>query len=465
MIHFPNTLAFKLTFWYTLVVIILITIVFTASYFSLKKTLDRNMEQDLLDGIVEFQILYQNEGLDGVKREIELEMQFGENQKFFFQLFDKDGTKIYSSDLSLWQSLPNNQHLIKQVFSTRKSIFQTINVQGMEYQAKIVHGLISPDILLHTGESTEDTKDIMTSLSSVFISMFLIVIPVAFFIGWLMASRAVKGIKEVSRIAAEIEKGRLDRRVSVSAQGDEISQLVSTFNAMLDRIKVLIFELTEMTDNIAHDLRSPLARIRVISEAALSNEKTPNEFKSAASDTIEECDRLLQMINSALDIAEAEAGVCQPSKQKINISQLVQDACELFETMAERKHIKLTYHLENNCDIYGNKQNLQRMLANLIDNAIKYTLDNGEVNVALACSEQNIEIMVKDTGIGIHKNNQSRVFDRFFRCDQSRTHDGCGLGLSYSRAVARSHNGDINLVNNMGGGSCFTILLPKKSAE
>ncbi len=465
MIHFPNTLAFKLTFWYTLVVIILITIVFTASYFSLKKTLDRNMEQDLLDGIVEFQILYQNEGLDGVKREIELEMQFGENQKFFFQLFDKDGTKIYSSDLSLWQYLPNNQHLIKQVFSTRKSIFQTINVQGMEYQAKIVHGLIAPDILLHTGESTEDTKDIMTSLSSVFISMFLIVIPVAFFIGWLMASRAVKGIKEVSRIAAEIEKGRLDRRVSVSAQGDEISQLVSTFNAMLDRIKVLIFELTEMTDNIAHDLRSPLARIRVISEAALSNEKTPNEFKSAASDTIEECDRLLQMINSALDIAEAEAGVCQPSKQKINISQLVQDACELFETMAERKHIKLTYHLENNCDIYGNKQNLQRMLANLIDNAIKYTLDNGEVNVALACSEQNIEIMVKDTGIGIHKNNQSRVFDRFFRCDQSRTHDGCGLGLSYSRAVARSHNGDINLVNNMGGGSCFTILLPKKSAE
>ncbi len=465
MIHFPNTLAFKLTFWYTLVVIILITIVFTASYFSLKKTLDRNAEQDLLDGIVEFQMLYKNEGLDGVKREIELEMQFGENQKFFFQLFDKDGTKIYSSDLSLWQSLPNNQHLIKQVFSTRKSIFQTINVQGMEYQAKIVHGLIAPDILLHTGESTEDTKDIMTSLSSVFISMFLIVIPVAFFIGWLMASRAVKGIKEVSRIAAEIEKGRLDRRVSVSAQGDEISQLVSTFNAMLDRIKVLIFELTEMTDNIAHDLRSPLARIRVISEAALSNEKTPNEFKSAASDTIEECDRLLQMINSALDIAEAEAGVCQPSKQKINISQLVQDACELFETMAERKHIKLTYHLENNCDIYGNKQNLQRMLANLIDNAIKYTLDNGEVNVALACGKENIEIMVKDTGIGIHKNNQSRVFDRFFRCDQSRTHDGCGLGLSYSRAVARSHNGDINLVNNMGGGSCFTILLPKKSAE
>ncbi len=131
----------------------------------------------------------------------------------------------------------------------------------------------------------------------------------------------------------------------------------------------------------------------------------------------------------------------------------------------KKKHIKLTCHLENNCDIYGNKQNLQRMLANLIDNAIKYTLDNGEVNVALACSEQNIEIMVKDTGIGIHKNNQSRVFDRFFRCDQSRTHDGCGLGLSYSRAVARSHNGDINLVNNMGGGSCFTILLPKKSAE
>jgi len=460
MMHFPNTVAFRLTFWYTFVVIILITIAFSASYFTLKKTLDQNMEHDLLEDIVEFQILYQNEGLDGIKREIQREMNLGEEHRFFFQLFDKNGARIYSSDLSEWGFLPENSHIIKQVFSTRNYIFQTISYNGTEYKAKTIYDLISPDILLYTGESTEDIQDILTLLSSVFISMLLIVIPISFVIGWLMARHAVKGIKEVSRIASEIEKGKLDQRVSVTTQGDEITLLVNTFNAMLDRIRILISEMKEMTDNIAHDLRSPLARIRVISELALSNDKTPKEFKSAASDTIEECDRLLQMINSTLDVAEVEADDFQQQKQKVNISQLIQDACELFEAMAEQKHIKLVYRLEDSCYIDGNIQNLQRMLANLLDNAIKYTFDNGQVDVVLTSTRKNIEITVMDTGMGIPKNDHARVFDRFFRCDQSRTHDGCGLGLSFSRAVARSHGGDINLSSHIEKGSHFTIKLP-----
>ncbi|VAW93607.1 hypothetical protein MNBD_GAMMA21-3078, partial [hydrothermal vent metagenome] len=339
MMHFPNTVAFRLTFWYTFVVIILITIAFSASYLTLKKTLDQNMEYDLLEDIDEFRILYKNEGLDGIKREIEREMNLGEEHKFFFQLFDKNGTRIYSSDLTDWEYLPENPHIIKKVFSTRNYIFQTISTKGTEYKAKTIYDLISPDILLYTGESTEEIQDILTLLSNVFISMILIVIPISFVIGWLMARHAVKGIKEVSRIASEIEKGKLDQRVSVTTQGDEIALLVNTFNAMLDRIRILISEMKEMTDNIAHDLRSPLARIRVISELALSNEKTPKEYKSAASDTIEECDRLLQMINSTLDVAEVEADAFQQQKQKVNISQLIQDACELFEALAEQKNI------------------------------------------------------------------------------------------------------------------------------
>jgi len=420
------------------------------------------MEYDLLEGIVEYQILYKNEGLEGVKREIENEMSLGEGEKYFFQLFDKNGTEIYSSDLSHWEHLPDNQHFVKQVFSTRQFIFQTISLQDAEYKTKAIYDLISPDILLYTGESTEDIQDIMALLSSVFIVMFVIVLPVAFVIGWLMAGHAVKGIKEVSRIASEIEKGKLDRRVSMSGQGDEITQLINTFNAMLDRIRVLISEMNEMTDNIAHDLRSPLARIRVISELALSNDNSPQEIKSASSDILEECDRLLQMINLTLDVAEAEAGTFQTPKQKVNISQLVLDACELFEAMAEQKCIKLVYRLENNCYMYGDIQNLQRMLSNLLDNAIKYTLADGQVDVALTCIGQTIEILVQDTGMGIPEHDQTRVFDRFFRCDQSRTLDGCGLGLSFSRAVAYSHGGDINLSSHFKKGSCFTIKLPIK---
>lgn len=460
MIRVPNTLSFRLTFWYTLVVIILIIIAFSASYFTLKKTLEQNMVDDLLDDIVEFKVLYQNKGLDGVKREIEQEIKLGDVEEFFFQLFNKQGVRIYSSDMTHWKFLPENKNIIEQVFSTGASVTQNINIKGREYKAKTIHYLLAPDVLLYTGELTEGIQEVMDLLSGVFISIFLIALPVAFFMGWLIAEHAVKGIKEVSRIASEIEKGNLDRRVCVSAQGDEIAQLVNTFNAMLDRIRVLIFEMTEMTDNIAHDLRSPLAHIRVISESVLSNDKTPDEFKSAASDTIEECDRLLQMINSTLDVAEAEADTFQNAKQKVNITQLVEDACELFEVLAENKAIKLVCRVDKNCYLYGNTQNLQRMLANLLDNALKYTLENGRVDVALICNENNIEIRVMDSGIGIPNKDHARVFDRFFRCDQSRTHDGCGLGLSFSRAVARSHGGDIFLSSNLQEGSCFTIKLP-----
>ncbi|MCF6325106.1 MAG: HAMP domain-containing histidine kinase [Gammaproteobacteria bacterium] len=458
MIRFPNTLAFRLTFWYTLIVIVLITIAFSASYFSLKETLHQNMKNDLAEGIAEFQSLYKNEGLAGIKQEIKREEESEEEQKSFSLLLDKNGTQIYSSNLSHWELLPENQKIIKQVFSTRKFVFQITSIHGTEY--KTIYDLITPDILLYTGESTEEMQDILALLSSVFIGMLLLVIPIAFLIGWLMAGHAVKGIKEVSRIASEIEKGKLDRRVSVSSQGDEITQLADTFNGMLDRIRTLISEMKEMTDNIAHDLRSPLARIRVISESTLSNDNTPQEFKSAASDTIEECDRLLQMINSTLDVAEAEADTFQASKQRVNISQLVQDACELFEALSEQKGIKLVCRLENSCYVHGNIQNLQRMLANLLDNAIKYTSGNGRVDVILTGTHQNIEIVVMDTGMGIPGNDQARVFDRFFRCDQSRTHDGCGLGLSFSRAVARSHGGDIYLNSSQDKGSCFTIKLP-----
>jgi len=460
MILFPNTLIFRLTFWYTLVVVILISSAFGLSYFLLQQTLYQNVEEDLLEDVIEYQEIFHNEGLNGIEQELIRDARATDEKINFFQFFDKNANRIYSSNLSNWQFLPENLDTIKQVFFNKKDIFKTLDVRGEDYQVKTIFTLIDPNVLLYMGESTEEVHEVMELLLNVFIALLIIVIPFAFIISWLMARRAVKGIKEVSRIASEIERGKLDRRVSVSAQGDEITQLVNTFNSMLDRIWVLISEMNEMTDNITHDLRSPLARIRVISEQLLSNDDTPQKYKTAASDTIEECDRLLQMINSMLDVAEAEAGIIQISKLKVNMTQLVQDACELFEAIAEQKEIKFNCYLQDDCYTYGNIHNLQRMLANLLDNAIKYTPNNGQVEIILTCTSQHIKIAVQDTGMGIPEGDQVKVFDRFFRCDQSRTHDGCGLGLSFSRAVARTHRGDIKLLSRLENGSCFTVTLP-----
>lgn len=460
MIRLPDTLTFRLAFWYTLVVILLMTVAFSTSYLLLKETLERGIEEDLLEDTDEFRALYQKEGLAGVKREVDRDMESGEGGHFFFQLFDSNGARIYTSDLSSWKFLPEDENTVIKVLSTGASTLQSIRAPEEGYEVKTVHAVIAPGILMHFGESTEEIQDITALLPSVFAVVLLLAIPLASLTGLLMARRAVKGIKEVSRIAAEIEKGRLERRVSVASQGEEIQQLANTFNAMLDRIWVLVTEMREMTDNIAHDLRGPLARIRMITESILSDDDTPQQFRSTTSDIIEECDRLLQMINSALDVAEAEAGAIQVPNQKVDISQLVRDACELFEPMAEEKSIDLSFRLEEDSCICGNIHKLQRMIANLLDNALKYTEPGGRVDVTLNRAGENIEIRVLDTGVGIPEDDQARVFDRFFRCDQSRTLSGCGLGLSYSRAVARSHGGDIVVSSSLEKGSCFAVTLP-----
>ena len=207
----------------------------------------------------------------------------------------------------------------------------TEKLPQQNYATRIIYGLLASDVVYHAGETVEQKAELMEVLLHVFVVMFVAVIPLASVISWIMANKAVQGIEEVSRTAADIQSGQLDKRVTVQAQGDEIKKLADTFNAMLDRIHVLISEMREMTDNIAHDLRSPLARIRAISEVALSNDRTIEEHKAAAADTIEECDRLLQMINTTLDVAEAEVGIANGTAEKVNVSELVYDACELFE--------------------------------------------------------------------------------------------------------------------------------------
>jgi len=182
--------------------------------------------------------------------------------------------------------------------------------------------------------------------------------------------------------------------------------------------------------------------------------------KTAAANTLEQCDKLLQYINATLDVAEAEAGVSTSQNEPVDISTVTSDACELFETIAEEKNIMITARLEPGCTVSGNRQNLQRMIANILDNALKYTPVSGKVGIFLDKDGNNIKITVSDTGIGIPASVQQRVFDRYFRCDQSRTEAGCGLGLSFARAVARSHNGDITLTSTPGIGSEFTIIIP-----
>jgi signal transduction histidine kinase len=247
----------------------------------------------------------------------------------------------------------------------------------------------------------------------------------------------------------------------VKIKGDEIDQLAITFNQMLDRIQALLTEIKEMSDNMAHDLRSPITRIRGIAEVTLTTGKSLSEYEAMAASTIEECDRLLDMINTMLMISKAEAGVDHLTREEVNLTEVVQGACRLFEPTAEDKGIALSCHLPDESRLLGDMQMIQRMLSNLLDNAIKYTPPGGSVSVSVSENDGQVLVCVQDTGIGISPKDLPHIFERFYRCDESRSQTGIGLGLSLARAIARGHGGDITTTSRPNQGSTFTITLPR----
>jgi len=462
MVCIPNTLTFRLTLGYALSFVVFIGLAFLGLYLSIATIMNGEMEGDLIEDVNEYRQLLKREGIDALYKEIEDEIQSSDASTEFIKLVDGQGQDVSTSDLSFWQNLSTDADTVAQLTSDIEPVIDTVSIEGKKYETKIIYGHLGPDLVIQLGESLEQKEDILELLLTALIIMFCLVVPISSIIGWIIVKKAVWGIEEVSNAAADIEKGRLDSRVSISGQKDEIQKLADTFNAMASRIQILMSEMRELTDNIAHDLRSPLGRIRVNAEMALSGDESLDSYRNASAEIIEECDRLVQMINTGLDIAEAEAGLDHAKKEQLNLSALTQDACELFEPVAESKFIDMTVTFEPVCQINGNRQNLQRMIANVLDNALKYTPENGKVDVKVETNEQSTVITIIDNGIGIPISDQPKIFDRFYRCDRSRSNDGCGLGLSFSRAVARTHGGDITLNSEPSKGTTFKISLPAR---
>jgi heavy metal sensor kinase len=384
-------------------------------------------------------------------------------RKVFFRLLTPNGVAFSSSNMAYWQDIGIQAGAIEQVLQGAGPVFETTLVPGRKDEVRILYARLSPRIIIQVGQAMETRSRFFDAFKGIFIGTMLFLIVLAAGVGWFMAKQAVSGVEAVTRTARMISGSSLEERVPVKARGDEIDQLAITFNQMLDRIQGLLVELKEMTDNIAHDLKSPIARVRGAAEVTLATGKSLEEYEAMAASTIEECDRLLDMINTMLLISKTEAGVDTLSIGEIDLTQLVHDACELYEPGAEDKQITLSCAAPDGMRLTGDGRMIQRMLANLLDNAIKYTGPGGRVDVSASnTATGRMEISVADTGTGIASGDLPRVFERFYRGDQSRSASGIGLGLSLARAIARAHGGDITVVSAPGTGSSFTVTIPTR---
>jgi len=285
-------------------------------------------------------------------------------------------------------------------------------------------------------------------------------------VSWFFVSRRVlKRIDSVSATTRRIMAGDLSGRLEVTGTGDEFDRLAESLNAMLERIEALLHGLKDVSDNIAHDLKTPLTRLRNRLEAALAGPEDTASYRATVEATIEESDRLIQIFNALLMIARIEAGLPDTAMVEVEAGAILRDVAELYEPLAEEKGIRLTVRSPETIRLKGNRELLGQAVANLVDNAIKHARAGAvetrpvEVTVSAAREGSNVALRVADNGCGIPAGDRERVLQRFVRLEKSRSAPGSGLGLSLVAAVVRLHHGTIEL-GDAGPGLTVTIRLP-----
>ncbi|PIP41153.1 MAG: two-component sensor histidine kinase [Desulfobacterales bacterium CG23_combo_of_CG06-09_8_20_14_all_51_8] len=453
-----GTLAFRLTAWYAVIFTVCSLIALSVFYYKISVITLKASDQELLEEVDEFAVIVKEGGADHVKKYMTAEVESDE-EDVFFRLVSPDGRILEMKGKPFWNQIKPPSHIFETLQKTGKPVLETLTLQGYKYPVRTVCGMISPELMLQVGISLAENEKYLHVFRRLLLNLIFPLFFISTVIGWFLARHALKGVEEVTLTAMDITKGAYDKRVQVKKRLLEVSRLAETFNTMLDKIQALLKNMREITDNIAHDLRSPLARIRGIAEVILVGKSSISDYEEMAASTIEECDNLIDMINIMLDIMETEAGVGRFEKEPVDLKKLLIDACDLFRPVADEKNITLLMRLADEMVIQGDKSRLQRMVTNLLENAIKYTGPGGKVTISAYKDNRQVHIVFEDTGIGIPAAEIPQIFERFYRCDRSRAESGVGLGLSLAKAIAKSFGGDISVESVPGQGSTFHVTL------
>jgi signal transduction histidine kinase len=287
--------------------------------------------------------------------------------------------------------------------------------------------------------------------------------------GIFVARRVLQRIDSMTATNERIMAGDLSGRLAVTGSGDEFDRLANSLNAMLERIEALMSGLKQVSDNIAHDLKTPLTRLRNRTEEALRSAKGESDYRAALESTIEESDGLIRTFDALLMIARAEAGEARHGMTDFDANDVAKSVVELYEPLAEEKGLHLAADINGPLPVHGSRELIGQALANLIDNAIKYGAagrpgDKSEIRVATHRENGSALLSVADHGRGISAADRSRAVERFVRLEPSRSRPGVGLGLSLAAAVARLHGGELRLEDNSPG-LRVTLALPARSGE
>jgi signal transduction histidine kinase len=379
---------------------------------------------------------------------------------FFVRIVDSNDATVFLSHPFLWEKFDIVRP--RDPLSEGEWHYYTSKRDGDLLE--VASARLPDGALLQVGKGIVDRQEVMVRFRDTLLATIIPMVLIGFAGGAFLAYRALRPIRGVSVVARSIvDTGRFDARVAARESGDEVDELVVLFNRMLEKIEVLIRGMKDALDNVAHDLRTPVTRLRGVAEAALRAEGDSDAYREALADCLEESERVTTMLDTLMDISEAETGTMKLSLEPVNIAALVDEVADLYGCVAEEKNIVLSTKAPKDICLFADRPRLRQVLANLVDNAIKYTPSRGHVEIEAFAEEQSAVVLVKDDGPGITTEELPRLWDRLYRGDKSRSQRGLGLGLSLVKAVVQAHHGQVEAAGKPGGGAVFSVHLPVQS--
>ncbi|MCI0411683.1 ATP-binding protein [bacterium] len=451
-------ISFRIWFWYSSLLVLSGFALFLLVHFFLSSSLiqqDRNSVESELNALT---TMYQKEGLDAVREELEKQ-----NELFFIRVVGANKNILLSSDPNSFEDYDLNE-IDKAVASANGWI--TIPEVRQQDELKILEPTEVLDIatarmpdgvLLQVGKTSEHRQDLLARFH--FITV-LVMVPLILVVGAVLAFRSLQPLRTLINTVKAVQAGKIGRRVPIGRTQDELNELAMLFNEMLSKIENLIEGMKNSLDNVAHDLRTPITRLRAIAETAVESDASKERYREALLDCMEESDRILAMLNTLMDISEAETGSMKLNIENVSVSELFEDTVDLYQYVAEDQGLRITKLCQPDLHLTADRHRLRQVLANLLDNAVKYNKPGGEIHLkSYQDKEGEVVILVQDTGIGISEEELPRIWDRLYRSTQSRNKKGIGLGLSLVRAIVEAHGGVIAAHSHPDKGSTFEIRL------